>query len=83
MTVCDVDFSEPGKVKLKTPLGKIVGLNYDAEKWSVSIEKPSTDGAEYSSFKTKWDGREIKRIVLTAANPKAKNTINYSIRTEK
>lgn len=83
MTVCDVDLSEIGKIKLKTPSGKIAVLNYDTKMWTVSIEKPSTDGAEYSSFKTKWDGHEIKRIILTATNPKAINTINYSIRTEK
>lgn len=83
MTVCDVDLTEAGKIKLKTPSGKIAVLNYDAKIWTVSIDKPSTDGAEYSSFKTKWDGREIKRIILTAANPKTKDLLNYSIRMEK
>jgi glycine cleavage system protein P-like pyridoxal-binding family len=82
MTVCDVDTSEAGKVKLNTLSGKTAILNYDAKLWTISVEKPSTDGAEYSSFKTKWDGKEIKRIVLTAKTPNTKGIFNYSIRME-
>lgn len=83
MTVCDVDLTETGKVKLKTSSGKVAVMNYDAKNWTVSIDKPSTEGAEYSSFKTKWDGREIKRIILTSKNLNPKETINYSIGMKK
>jgi hypothetical protein len=82
MTVCEVDLSEAGKIKLKTPGNRIAVLNYDARVWTPSVDKPSIEGPEYSSFATKWDGREIKRIILTAKNLKIKETLNYSIRTE-
>ncbi|KAA0989117.1 heparinase II/III domain-containing protein [Dyadobacter aurulentus] len=64
MTVCDVDSSEPGKVKLKGAGNTSLTLSYDPKMWSVSTEKPSTDGMEYESFKTKWDNRPVTRIVL-------------------
>ena len=83
MTVCEVDLSEAGRIKLKTPGNKIAVLSYDARVWTPSVEKPLIEGPEYSSFATKWDGREIMRIILTAVKPKARETLNYSIRTEK
>lgn len=79
MTVCDVDFSERGKIKLITPAKQIAVLNYEAKQWAVSTEKPSTEGPEYSSFATKWNGKLITRIVLTAINPKVSDKFNYSI----
>ncbi|MEK7725140.1 MAG: heparinase II/III family protein [Acidobacteriota bacterium] len=83
MTACDVDTSEVGKIKLKTPNNKVAILNYDAKLWKVAVELPSTEGAEYSSFVTKWDNRSIKRIVLTGENPKSINQLKYLITFQK
>jgi hypothetical protein len=79
MTICDVDTSGPGRIRLTTPSGKAVNISYDAGLWSATTDTPSTDGPEYSSFTTKWGGRPIKRIVLAARKPSARNTIRYSI----
>jgi len=80
MTICDVDTSEPGRINLTTQTGKVVYINYDRSLWTVTIDKPSTEGPEYSSFATKWGGRQIKRIILTANSPVARNTLHYSLK---
>ena len=82
MTVCEIDLSKTGKIRLTTPGQKVAVLNYDANLWTVSIGQPSIEGAEYSSFAEKWDGRKINRIILTARNPLAKNTLKYDIKIE-
>jgi hypothetical protein len=79
MTVGEVDVSEKGKIKLLTPAKKMVILNYDAKQWTVSLEKPSVEGPEYSSFATKWNGKFITRIVLTANNFQIRDKFNYSV----
>ncbi|HEY0460592.1 MAG TPA: heparinase II/III family protein [Pyrinomonadaceae bacterium] len=78
MTVCDVDISETGKIKLTTPAKRQITLEYGAG-WTATIETPSTEGAEYSSFTAKWNNRPIQRIVLTAASPKTRDRLNYLI----
>lgn len=78
MTVCDVDISQNGEIKLTTPGKRQIVLEYGAG-WTVKIEKPSVEGAEYSSFTSKWNGRPMQRIVLTAANPKTSDKLNYLI----
>ncbi|HVE55604.1 MAG TPA: heparinase II/III family protein [Pyrinomonadaceae bacterium] len=78
MTVCDVDLSEKGKIKLTTPSKKKITLTYDAD-WTPSVEKPSMEGAEYSSLTAKWNNRPIQRIVLTAAKPKVKDRLDYLV----
>jgi hypothetical protein len=65
MTIADVDISTPGQVKLTTPDKQSFVLKYDAKKWSASSDFPSTEGMEYRSFKTKWDGHQVQRILLT------------------
>jgi len=80
MTVCNVDVAEPGKIKLTTPKGKAVTLTYDQNSWTIAIENPSMEGAEYSSFTSKWDNHPIKRIVLTSKDLKAKNKLQYWVR---
>jgi hypothetical protein len=79
MTVCDVDLTEPGRIKLTTPKGKIVTLAYDQNAWTVTIDKPSTDGPEYSSFTSKWNNRPIQRILLTNKDLKAQGSLRYTI----
>lgn len=80
MTVCDVDLTEPGIIKLTSSTGKIVTLIYDQNLWAVSVDKPSMEGPEYSSFTSKWNNRAIRRILLTGRTPKAKDSIRYTIR---
>lgn len=82
MTVAEVDSSQPGKINLKTPKGKTGFLEYDPDQWSVSLDLPSTEGMEYSSFKTKWDGMAVKRILLTHKEPKMKGKAVFVIRSE-
>ncbi|MGG7663106.1 heparinase II/III domain-containing protein [Dyadobacter sp. BHUBP1] len=76
MTVCDVDISTPGKIILTTSGKKAVSLTYDPRSWTVSTELPSTEGMEYNSFKTKWDGAPVTRIILTSKvlKPKGKHS---------
>ncbi|MBK9929995.1 MAG: heparinase II/III family protein [Saprospiraceae bacterium] len=66
MTACQVDLSKPGKIVLTTPKKASYSIQYDPNLWSVSTEFPSTEGMEYSSFKTKWDGHQVQRIVLNS-----------------
>ncbi len=79
MTVCDVDISVAGKVKLTTPKGKILTLTYSQNDWAVATENPSTEEPEYSSFATKWENHPIKRIVLTNKSLTSKNTLHYTV----
>ncbi|HTK37181.1 MAG TPA: heparinase II/III family protein, partial [Pyrinomonadaceae bacterium] len=79
MTVCDVDLSKPGRIKLITPEGRMVLLTYDQNAWTVAIDKPSSEGPEYSSFTQKWNGRPIQRILLTSRDLRAKNSLQYTI----
>ncbi len=79
MTVCDVDISDAGVIKLKTPGGRTVVLKYDKDVWSPAIDTPSAEGPEYSSFAKKWGGRVIQRILLTGRNLKTKGTLIYTI----
>ena len=83
MTVCNVDISAAGTIKLTTPKGKVVSLTYDPAVWAIAVEKPSTEGAEYSSFTTKWDNHPIERIVLTAKVLQAKNSLHYAVNVAK
>ncbi|PLK44657.1 heparinase II/III family protein [Emticicia sp. TH156] len=66
MTICDIDTTTPGKIVLTTPKGKQLSVNYAAKNWAVSTDLPSTEGMEYNSFKTKWDSRPVRRIILTS-----------------
>lgn len=66
MTICKTDISIAGKITLTTPKQLVYAVKYDPLLWTASIDMPSTDGAEYSSFKIKWDGYPIQRIILTS-----------------
>jgi len=79
MTVCDVDVSQPGIIKLSTSTGKMVVLTYDQNLWTVSTDRPSTEGPEYSSFTSKWNNRPIQRIILTGRNLKEQNLLRFTI----
>jgi len=66
MTICDIDISQAGKIKLSGINNTGLIIHYNPAMWLVSIEEPSTEGMEYSSFKTKWNSRKVMRIVLTS-----------------
>ena len=80
MTICKTDISASGKITLTTPKKAVYIIQYDPSVWTASTEFPSTEGMEYSSFKTKWDGYQVQRIVLTGKNlnMKGKNTFTVS-----
>jgi hypothetical protein len=75
MTLCQIDLSKPGLVQLVTSTGDPHFIKYDAKKWTVSVDLPSTEGPEYKSFKTKWANRPVQRILFQAtdSNLKGKN----------
>lgn len=82
MTICEIDTSVPGRVVLTTPTRKAYVLRYDPKQWSVATEFPSTEGMEYSSFKTKWDGHQVQRILLTGKSLKDKNQFTFTIENQ-
>lgn len=65
MTICDVELSKKGEIILKGNNGEQIAMNYDEKLWTISTDLPSTEGMEYTSFKTKWGGNKITRIILT------------------
>lgn len=80
MTVCKTDLNQAGKILLTTFSQEKYTINYDDKLWIAAVELPSTEGVEYSSLKTKWDGYPIKRIILTQKNPISKNDTKFVIK---
>ncbi|MDZ4708548.1 MAG: heparinase II/III family protein [Saprospiraceae bacterium] len=68
MTVCKTDLSVNGTIKLTTTKNATYTIQYDPNQWTAASEYPSTEGMEYSSFKTKWDSKPVQRIVLNNIN---------------
>lgn len=79
MTVCKVNINTPGIIILEAEHSKF-GINYDPKLWKPSIEIPSTEGMEYKSFKTKWDGKPISRIVLDHKTLKQKGKYSFVVK---
>ena len=87
MTVCAVDISTPGKILLTSnsegqskevkPTRLLV--TYNPALWIASTEFPSTEGMEYSSFKTKWNGSKVQRIILTSKKLDLKGKVQFDI----
>lgn len=69
MTICKVDLSQNGVIKLSGYENTELSIKYDSKLWTASTELPSTEGMEYESFNKKWDGSTVTRIVLTHKNP--------------
>jgi hypothetical protein len=82
MTVCTVKIDVPGSIQLTSFTGKQYSINYDSKNWSVSVEQPSMEGAEYSNLKTKWDGHVIQRIILSSKNHEKKGKSVFIIKME-
>jgi hypothetical protein len=87
MTVCDVDISTPGKILLtnnsdgqsKEAKPTRIFVAYNPAIWTASTEFPSTEGMEYSSFKTKWNGSKVQRIILTSNKLDLKGKVQFDI----
>ena len=79
MTICEADIKTPGKIILTTAGKKQVQVTYDAKRWSVTTDFPSTEGMEYSSFKTKWGGHPVQRIILKNSALNQKGTHRFVI----
>lgn len=79
MTIAEVDLSKPGVIVLKGNGNTQLQLDYDAKQWTASAELTSTEGMEYNSFKTKWDGKLVTRILLTAKTLKQSGAHSFKI----
>jgi hypothetical protein len=82
MTICEVDLSQKGKIKLNGAKNQVLWINFDEKLWEVSTDKPSTEGMEYESFKTKWDNRPVTRIILTSKSFVPKNKYKFTFETQ-
>lgn len=81
MTVGDVNLAEAGKIIISDGFLSMT-LRYDAKKWTATTELPSTEGMEYSSFKTKWNSKPVRRIILTNTAPEVKGKFVYSFKRD-
>ena len=79
MTIADVDLAKPGLIILKGDANTQLQLDYDPKLWTASSELTSTEGMEYNSFKTKWGGKLVTRILLTAKTLKATGNHTFKI----
>ena len=79
MTLCTIDSSTPGKLNLTTSTGDKHVMTYDAKKWTMAVDLPSTDGPEYKSFKTKWANRPVQRIIFTSKEKGLQGNYQFTI----
>ena len=80
MTVCKVDTLTKGVINLTTTTEKKYEIIYNPKQVKLSISYPSMEGAEYSSFKSKWNNATITKITLTQNNIGNKESWKYIIR---
>ena len=83
MTVCKVDTLTKGVIKLTTASEKKYQIIYNPKKVKLNISYPSMEGAEYSSFKSKWNNATITRITLMQNNIGVKESWQYIITAQK
>ena len=79
MTTCRIDTTKKGVIVLTTPNQQSYAINYNAKNVKISISYPSMEGAEYSSFKAKWNNLPIARIVLNNEQLGQKANWQYTI----
>jgi hypothetical protein len=79
MTTCRIDTTKKGVIVLTTPNQQSYAINYNAKNVNISISNPSMEGAEYSSFKAKWNNLPIARIVLNNEQLGQKANWQYTI----
>ncbi|MEI8110483.1 MAG: heparinase II/III family protein [Chitinophagia bacterium] len=64
ITIADIQQQQPGEIILTASSGKKMLLKFAASDFRFSVDYPSMEGMEYSSFKTKWGGALLKRLVF-------------------
>lgn len=79
MTTSDISLDN-GKIILTLPDGKKVLLVYDADYWTAAKEDIQLKTPEDEVFKTAWNGRPVRRILLTAKKPGQQGKFTYTIR---
>lgn len=79
MTTCSIDTTQSGIIGLMTPTKESYQIKYNSKNVKVSISYPSTEGAEYSSLKSKWNNHPIARIILSTQNIGQKSSWQYVI----
>jgi hypothetical protein len=72
LTTATIELRSAGEIMLTTKMGKQILLVYPAGDFFFSVEYPSVEGMEYSSFVNKWPGVSIKRLVFYSKNLTAK-----------
>ncbi|KPM47085.1 hypothetical protein AFM12_16470 [Jiulongibacter sediminis] len=77
MTICAIKSQAPGELVLISANGEKLRLKFDPKMWSMNIEEPSSEGMEYSAFKTRWDGEVVKRIIFENKKLKAKGDYTF------
>jgi hypothetical protein len=79
LTTASIDTRTAGEIMLTTKMGKQVTISYPAADFYYTVEYPSEEGMEYSSFVNKWPGVSIKRLVFHSKNLMAKGTWLFTI----
>jgi len=79
MTTCSIDTTQKGMIVLTTPSQQSFQIKFNPKNIKLSITFPSMEGAEYSSFKSKWNNHPIARIVLSSDNIGQKANWQYVI----
>lgn len=82
MTICNVDLSQQGKILLKGNNNVQLIVHYDPKVWTIATDKPSTEGMEYESFKTKWGRNSITRLIFNKTTLESKGQYKISFTTE-
>lgn len=79
MTTCAVNTNKPGRIVFEEPNGRKVLLDYDAGQWNVSVEKIQFSQPEDKKFSLTWEGRDIRRVLLTNTALAQKGSSRYWI----
>jgi len=79
LTTATIELRSAGEIMLTTKMGKQIILAYPAGDFSFSVEYPSVEGMEYSSFVNKWPGVTIKRLVFRSTKLLEKGNWRFTI----
>jgi hypothetical protein len=77
VTVATVDLAQPGQVRFTGANQARVTLSYDPALWTASVDQPPQEGPDYGSIPGKWDGRPVRRVLLTHRAPGQKGQVRY------
>jgi len=79
LTTASIEMRTAGEIVLTTKMGKQIVIAYPAASFYYTVEYPSEEGMEYSSFVNKWPGVSIKRLVFHSKNLMAKGNWLFTI----